>query len=97
MEKTIKTIISRSNEAFILAFCFENPLNLNLSSMDTQPVQNFFQELLKRVFDDYNSNDRIIYEFELDDNETDLFHDVAEKYVKNLNSELKSIYTSLDE
>lgn len=97
MQKTIKTIISRSDEAFILVFCFENPLNLNLSSMDTQPVQKFFQELFKRVFDDYNSNDRIIYEFELDDDETDLFHDVAEKYIKNLNSELKSIYTSLDE
>ena len=97
MQKIIKTIIDRSDENFILVFCFQNPLKLDLSSVDTKPVQKFFQELLKKVFDDYNLDNKIIYEFEMDDGETDLFHDVAEKYIKNLNSELKSIYTSLDE
>lgn len=97
MRITIKVTIDRSEDKFILVFSFQNPLNLNLSCVDARPVQKFFQELLKKVFDDYNSDNKTIYEFELDDDETDLFHDVAEKYIKNLNSELKSIYTSLDE
>lgn len=96
MEKIINVTIAREDDIVNLVFHFESELKLNLSSSEAKPVEAFFQKLLHIVFRAYNSELQDTFKFQLEDKGEDLFHDVAEKYLLNLNSEIKSIYSSLD-
>lgn len=89
MGKEIKVIIER-NENIELVFKFENELKLNLSSDKTNDTQNFFLQLLNEII---KRNDTIA--FVLEDKKEDLFHDVADKYLKNLEYEIKKVVSEI--
>lgn len=85
METKIKVKIERS-EKVELVFYFEKALRLNLSSDSTEDTKNFFIVLLNEIV-----KTRKLIKFELEDGEEDLFHDVAEKYLENLEEEIKQL------
>lgn len=85
MERIINVTIER-NENIELVFNFENKLKLNLSSDKTKDTQEFFLQLLNEIV---KLNDTIT--FTLEDEKEDLFHDVADKYLNNLEYEIKKI------
>ncbi len=73
------------NDKELLIFNFDEKLSLDLTSDDVNNLKIFFQELLKKI---ENQN------FDLKFNETDrtdLFYDVAKKYVEHLKTEISSI------
>lgn len=83
MERIVNVTIER-NETIELVFGFENELKLNLSSDKTKDTQKFFLQLLNEIV---KLNETVA--FILDDEKEDLFHDVADKYLKNLEYEIK--------
>lgn len=89
MERKINVTIER-NENIELVFDFKNKLILNLSSDETKDTQKFFLQLLNEIV---KLNDTI--SFTLDDEKEDLFHDVADKYLKNLENEIKKVVSEI--
>lgn len=85
MERIIEVTIERE-EKIVLHFKFEDDLCLDLSSNKTDDVKCFFTNLLKTVYKEKNG-----VKFELKDDSGDLFHDVAVKYLSNLNTEVNAI------
>ena len=87
METKIQVKIFRENEIKLI-FNFESKsIELFLSSDNTEETQKFFIELLEEIIEGkYES-----ISFNLQDDEKDLYHDVAEKYLGTLESELKQI------
>lgn len=95
MQEKINVTIERENENVMLVFNFENVIKLNLSLDNQDELKDFFQTLLKKLFDDYNSLGKQ-YNLSFNDKEgKDLFHDVAEKYITNLDAEIQSIYSKM--
>lgn len=89
MERIINVTIER-NENIELVFNFENKLKLNLSSDKTKDTQEFFLHLLNEIV---KLDDTIT--FTLEDEKEDLFHDVADKYLKNLEYEIKKVLSEI--
>ena len=69
-----------------LVFAFENPIRLNLSSDKTEDTQKFFLDLLQELIRRKSG-----ITFTLEDPKEDLYHDVAQKYLENLEQEIKKI------
>lgn len=89
MAKEINVTIERK-ENIELIFNFESKLKLNLSSDNTQDTQSFFLGLLNEIV---RLNDSIT--FTLEDEKDDLFHDVANKYLNNLENEIKKVVNEI--
>lgn len=89
MERIVNVTIER-NETIELVFGFENELKLNLSSDKTKDTQKFFLQLLNEIV---KLNETVA--FILDDEKEDLFHDVADKYLKNLEYEIKKVVSEI--
>lgn len=85
MEQEIKVSIERGDEIKIV-FEFSNKLILNLSSDKTADTQNFFLALLDEIIKNPNE-----IKFNFEDVKEDLYHDIAEKYLNNLETEIKQI------
>jgi len=93
MEKIIDVKIERKESEAILTFGFEEKMSLSLTSDSQDELKDFFIKLLKKIVD----NKDIVYKLNFsDDGQTDLFHDVAEKYIKNLDNELASVYVEIN-
>ncbi len=73
------------DEKEILVFNFDEALSLDLTSDNVEDLKNFFQDLLKKI-----ENQNIDIKFNETDR-TDLFYDVAKKYVEHLKTEISSI------
>ena len=78
MEQEIKVSIERGKEIKVI-FYFSNELILNLSSDSTTDTQDFFLKLLNELIE----NPKEI-NFKLEDENNDLYHDITEKYLRNL-------------
>ena len=89
--------VKRDEGGVILAFEFEKTIELNLSTDDQQEVALFFEKMLAKLFDDYIASQKEYRLKLVDDNGTDLFHDVAQKYVANLDTEIQSIYSKFNQ
>ena len=85
MEQEIKVNLERGDEIKAI-FEFSEKLILNLSSEKTSDTQNFFLALLDELIKNPNE-----IKFNLEDTKEDLYHDIAEKYLKNLETEIKQI------
>lgn len=85
MEQQIKVTIERDVNIY-LVFAFENPIRLNLSSDKTEDTQKFFLDLLQELI-----RKKSEITFLLEDSKEDLYHDVAKKYLENLEQEIKKI------
>ena len=91
MEAKIQVKIARENEIKLVLYFESKSIELNLSSESTEETQKFFIELLEEIIEGkYES-----ISFNLQDDDTDLYHDVAEKYLNTLESELKQIITEI--
>lgn len=85
MEQQIEVTIERDDNIY-LVFVFENPIRLNLSSDKTEDTQKFFLDLLQELIRRKSG-----ITFTLEDPKEDLYHDVAQKYLENLEQEIKKI------
>lgn len=85
MEQQIKVTIERDVNIY-LVFAFENQIKLNLSSDKTEDTQKFFLDLLQELI-----RKKSEITFLLEDSKEDLYHDVAKKYLENLEQEIKKI------
>ena len=85
MEQQIEVTIGRDDNIY-LVFFFENPIRLNLSSDKTEDTQKFFLDLLQELIRRKSG-----ITFTLEDPKEDLYHDVAQKYLENLEQEIKKI------
>ncbi len=85
MEQQIKVTIERDDNIY-LVFTFENSIRLNLSSDKTEDTQKFFLDLLQELI-----RRKSVITFTLEDSKEDLYHDVAKKYLENLEQEIKKI------
>lgn len=72
-------------EKQLLVFNFSEKISLDLANEDSKLLKKFFQDLLVNIID----KDVELYFVESD--RTDLFYDVAKKYVEHLKNELASI------
>ena len=82
MEAKIQVKIARENEIKLVLYFESKSIELNLSSESTEETQKFFIELLEEIIEGkYES-----ISFNLQDDDTDLYHDVAEKYLNTLES-----------
>lgn len=73
------------NEKELLVFNFDEKLSLDLTNDNAEDLKKFFQDLLKKI-----ENQNIDIKFNETDR-TDLFYDVAKKYVEHLKTEISSI------
>lgn len=91
METKIQVKIARENEIKLVLNFESKSIELNLSSESIEETQKFFIELLEEIIEGkYGS-----ISFNLQDDDKDLYHDVAEKYLNTLESELKQIITEI--
>lgn len=93
METSVRVNVARENEIKLILNFGIKKIELNLSSDNTEDIQKFFIAILEEIIERKYSS----ISFELEDNENDLYHDVAEKYLKNLEAELKQIITEIPE
>ena len=89
MEQEVKVSIERGKEIKVI-FYFSNELILNLSSDSTTDTQDFFLKLLNELIE----NPKEI-NFKLEDENNDLYHDITEKYLRNLETEIKKIIINI--
>ena len=82
-EITVNLITEDEKE--LLVFNFAERLSLDLTSDNAEDLKKFFQDLLKKI-----ENQNIDIKFNETDR-TDLFYDVAKKYVEHLKTEISSI------
>ncbi len=83
--KQINVELITENERELLVFNFDKKISLDLTSDDKDALKEFFQQLLKEII-----NQDIDLNF-VETDRSDLFYDVAKKYVEHLKIELLSI------
>lgn len=86
MNKQIITVdLVTENEKELLVFNFDEKISLDLTNDNADILKSFFQSLLQKI-----ENQDICLELNKTDR-TDLFYDVAKKYIEHLNIEITSI------
>lgn len=83
--RQINVELITENNRELLVFNFDKKISLDLTSDDGDALKDFFQQLLKEVI-----NQDIDLNF-VETDRSDLFYDVAKKYVEHLKIELSSI------
>lgn len=83
----IKLKVSRSENNEIVKFLIPDLENIeiNITDNNTQDIENLFNIIFQKVI-----NDKKLIEFELEDTNKDLFNELAEDIVKQLNNEIKN-------
>lgn len=90
MDNLVLVKVSRVNEEIKMIFCFEEEIELNLTSDKVEDLQHFFVEILHKMVEKGE-----VFNFKLDDDIDDLYHDVSSKYINNLNIEMKNIFKEI--
>ena len=80
----LKITISRSDDKVELVFNELDNLSVNLSDSGVEDVKQLFD----KVFDYIIADEKLI-QFTLEDNQEDLFHEVSEDIIVQLNAEIK--------
>ncbi len=89
--ETKKAFIKREETKTSLVFSIGNKtLEINLTEDKPIEVKNVFNELLLEL-------KKGEFQFELDDDEGDLFFHISTEYISQLNAELSSIYKELED
>jgi len=85
MSREVKVIINKSGDKEILEFQFSTPIRIEMTSNDPKMIQNAFAAILRELLiDDFS------LKFDKE-GRSDLFANVAEKYIQHLNSEISTI------
>jgi len=86
-KKEIIVKLEKMEDKELLKFCFDVPIYIDLASDDSEQLKKFFQELLENIV-----NKDITLTLTKQDG-SDLFYDVAKKYIDHLESEINAICT----
>ena len=87
MNDVIKTNIKALNDKYYLVFNFEKPIELDLTSNDSESIKQVFINILHNVIE------KKFLKFEFEKNGSDIFNEVAEKYIQDLNTEIETLKT----
>lgn len=90
MEQQIEVDIERDNDIKLNFKFNEEIISLNLSSDKTSDTQEFFIKLLNILI-----KNPMQLNFKLNDDKTDLYHDVSIKYLENLETEVNKLITEI--
>ena len=98
MEKEVKfmetkkaTIENRKEDkVYLVLVVGTGVVKIELTADNPNNVKTAFDEILKELKNG-------LFEFKLEDETQDLFHHICEEYIKQLNSEIKSIFNELVE
>lgn len=82
---TLKTIEGTPKKE-LLEFDFQKPIHIDLTSDDPEQLKQFFSDLLT----EYNE-DPFSVKYDNSENRNDLFADISEKYIHDLDNELKAL------
>ena len=85
MHKEIEVLIDEIDDKAYMVFNFEEPIRIELTSDDQENIKKVFYNILREFVNDQEMS------FKFDKKTEDLYSDVAEKYIKHLNTELKSL------
>lgn len=85
MHKEIDVMIDEIDDKAFMVFNFEEPIKIDLTSDDQENIKMMFYNILREFINDQE----IIFKFNKE--KEDLYSEVAEKYIKHLNTELKSL------
>ena len=88
--ETHKATINREENTNIEFSINGKTLKINLTEDKPKEVKNTFNELLLEL-------KKGEFNFELDDEEQDLFYHISNEYISQLNAELSSVYKELED
>lgn len=82
--EVIVNVLIEGEKAYIV-FNFEHPIKLEITSDSKEIIKNVFYEILKYVISDNSIT------FKFTRTGEDLYNDVTEKYIQDLNNELEAL------
>lgn len=85
MHKEIEVLIEEIDEKAYMVFNFEEPIKIELTSDDQENIKKMFYNILR----EFVNNQEMSFKF--NKKTDDLYSEVVEKYIKHLNTELKSL------
>lgn len=88
METKKATIQREETNTYLVLEVSETPLQIILTDDNPNNVKTVFNSLLKELR-------KGLFEFDLDDETQDLYHNICTEYIIQLNSEIKAIYDDL--
>ncbi|HKC69867.1 MAG TPA: hypothetical protein VKG26_16645 [Bacteroidia bacterium] len=88
METNKATIKRGENNASLILHVNSQEFEIILTDDNPNNVKSVFNNLLKEL-------KKGLFGFNLDDETMDLYHDICVEYLKQLNTELKSVHTEL--
>ncbi len=90
METNTATINREKEKTSLLLTINGKILEILLTEDNPINVKSVFNDLLKELQNG-------LFKFELNDEELDLYHHICNEYISQLNTELQSVYTELEE
>lgn len=85
MNNEIIVNISTEEEKTYIVFNFKQPIKLEITSDSKETIKNVFYEILNHVISDNFITFKFIRTSE------DLYNDITEKYIQDLNNELEAL------
>ncbi|WP_026775756.1 hypothetical protein [Polaribacter sp. Hel_I_88] len=90
METKKATIKREEPHTYLVLDIGDNPIQINLTDDNPNNVKSAFNLILKEL-------KKGLFEFELEDESSDLYNNICVEYLTQLNSEIKAIHTELEE
>lgn len=89
--ETKKVIIKREElHTYLVLEIGENPIQITLTDDNPNNVKSAFNLILKEL-------KKGLFEFQLEDESSDLFNNICTEYLTQLNAEIKTIHAELEE
>lgn len=85
MNEIIVKVEETADKAYLI-FNFDEPLKLELTSDDREKMKVLFSTILNNII----SNQEVTFKFD-SQNKNDLYTEISDKYIKDLNSELEAL------
>lgn len=90
METKKATIKREEPHTYLVLEIGDNPIKITLTDDNPNNVKYAFNLILKEL-------KKELFEFELEDDNSDLFNNICVEYINQLNTEIKTIYQELEE
>lgn len=90
METKIATIKREELHTYLVLEIGENPIQITLTDDNPNNVKSAFNLILKEL-------KKGLFEFQLQDESSDLYNNICVEYLNQLNAEIKTIHTELEE
>ena len=90
MNNEITVNISTEEEKTYIVFNFKQPIKLEITTDDKEPIKNVFYEILNHII----SDNYITFKFT--STGEDLYNDITKKYIEDLNNELEALKNTFE-